>query len=331
MLNYTLDPYQRLYTPEAADTLWNALHNTQAFGAGTSSTPSTTLSPELAPLPPEGADRCSDREVALLGCVVAIYQAISDVFHTAVGVELAIIEGVCLPEKPTHAAIVHDVGRQVDELVRGAVIAKAWQLMYYSGLRNLMAAGSKEKSNGPMKVPGRRTGPGNTAGKNLNLDFHFGSPSPDMQKRYQMPNMGEPINQNREYLDSLKPNRAGITHVKWTRKEIRRRPYPEAVELISQRTQDAVRFAKELDARITDVFCTAARVELGLEATEEGEKIRHDLYDKLAELGQASAILYRQILEATPNLIAFKTMAQVKFMAGTGIFGQIRPARKRRR
>lgn len=76
MLNYTLEPYERLYASEAADTLWDELHDTHAHAAGSSSAPQTTLAPELAPLPPDGAERCSEREAALLGCIVAIYQAI---------------------------------------------------------------------------------------------------------------------------------------------------------------------------------------------------------------------------------------------------------------
>ncbi len=92
-----------------------------------------------------------------------------------------------------------------------------------------------------------------------------------------------------------------------------------------------MRLANELNPRIADLFCTAVRIELGLPATPEGADIRGDLYETFHDLGQASAILYRQILEATPNFVNFKTMASVSEKVLAGVLGRPpRPGKRRK-
>ncbi len=153
MLNYTLDPYQRQYSPEAAETLWEVLLQTHVHAADPSAPSPKLLPPGLAPVPAEEQESAHDCGVALLGCIVAIYQSLSDVFHTAVGVELASNEGLPLPDKPTPVAMVRDVGRQVDKLVWDAVAKNAWQLLYYGSLRSLLQQAGQGKADPANRVP----------------------------------------------------------------------------------------------------------------------------------------------------------------------------------
>jgi hypothetical protein len=330
MPDHTPEPYRRLYDPEAANTLWEALHDAHAHMADSTAPPPKPLPPELAPLPIQELERLHEQGVALLGCIVATYQALADVMHTAIGVELAAIKAVPLPAKPTHAAVVRDVGRGVDELVRQAVVKNAWRIMYYSGLRELVRSRRQDTARAADNTRNPRAEPGKAQRGALDREFYFGSPPPDMEDRYRLPSMREPVHKYGAYLDSLKPNPDGTTTVERIPTPIRPRPYAEALQVIGRRSQDATRLAAELEPRIADLFCTAARVELGLPATPDGEHTRADLYARLDELGQASAILYRQILEDTPNIADFKTLALAREMVTSGML-RPRPRRGKRR
>ncbi|MCI0464321.1 MAG: hypothetical protein L0Z62_45890 [Gemmataceae bacterium] len=323
MLNYTLDPYQPQYTPGVFRALQQAWLRRHRHQPGPSAATPASLPLELAPLPAEELQPLHDRQVALLGCIVAVYQNLCDVFHTAVGLELGANEGHALPPKPTHAAVVRDVGRQVDELVRAAVVESAWRILHYGNLRELIA-------NQPNDSPAMNLGPepGKAAGEKLVREFHFGTPSPEMQERYRMPDMGEPIRQYGEYLDGLPRNPDGTTTVRRTPTALCPRPYPAALTVISSRGQEALRFANELSPRIRDIFCTAVRIDLGLPI--EGESVDR-LVGGLDYLGEAAAILFRQILEATPNIASFVTMAHVQTTAMTKMVRLPRRQRKRRR
>jgi hypothetical protein len=322
MLNYTLDRYKPQYTPEAFRALQEAWLRRRRYEPGPVATPAD-LPPDLAPLPADELVPFHDRQVALLGWIVAVYQNLSDVFHTAVGLELATNEGLALPPKPTHAAVVSDIGRRVDELVRAAVVENAWRILHYSSLRKLIA---NEASN--SSTPNLGPEPGKAAGERLAREFHFGTPSPAMRERYTMPNIDEPIQQYGDYLDGLQPNRDGSTFVERIPTALRPRPYPEALAVISGQGQEAVRFASELCPQITDIFCTAVRIDLGLPA--DGENV-NQLVGGLDHLGEAAGILFNQILEATANMARFATMAPVKAMVMTNMLRTPRRRRKLRR
>ncbi|MBI2808669.1 MAG: hypothetical protein HYX68_27080 [Planctomycetes bacterium] len=322
MLNYTLDPYQRQYTPEAFAALqaaWLQHHRHQPV---TTAAMPAALPPELAPLSADELEPLHDRQVALLGRIVAVYQNLCEVFHTAVGLELGTNEDHALPPKPTHAAVVSDVGRRVDELVRTAVVENAWRILHYGSLRELI---TKEPKNPTATNLGPE--PGKAAGERLSREFHFGTPSPEMRKRYRMPNIDEPFEQYRKYLDGLRPNPDGTTTVHRIPTAIRPRPYPEALAVISGQGQEAVRFASELSPQITDIFCMAVRIDLGLAA--EGENVDH-LVGGLDHLGEAVAILFDQILEATANMARFVTIAPVKAMVMANML-RTPPRRQKRR
>jgi hypothetical protein len=324
MLNYTLDPYQPQYTPEAFRALQQAWVERDRHEPGPSAATPASLPPELAPLPADELEPLHDRQVVLLGCTVAVYQRLCDVFHTAVGLELGTLgtDGHALPPKPTHAAVVRDVGRQVDAIVRAAVVENAWRILHYGNLRELVA-------NQPNDSPATNLGPepGKAAGEKLAREFHFGNPSREMQERYRMPNIGEPGRQYGEYLDGLQPNPDGTQSIRRIPTALSPRPYPEALTVISSRGQEALRFANELSPRIRDIFCTAVRIDLGLPT--EGESVDR-LVGGLDYLGEAAAILFRQILEATEYMARFHTMAQVETMVKTKTL-RAPPRRRRRR
>lgn len=323
MLNYTLDPYKPQYTPEAFRALQEAWLRYHRYQPVTPAATPAALPPELAPLPADELEPLHDRQVALLGWIVAVYQNLCDVFHTAVGLELGTNEGLALPPKPTHAAVVRDVGRRVDEVVRAAVVENAWRILHYGSLRNLIANESNDS-----RTTNLGPEPGKAADEKLVREFHFGTPSPEMQERYRMPNMGEPLRQYQEYLDGLPPNRDGSVNVRRIPTALRPRPYPEALAVISGQGQEAVRFASELSPQITDIFCTAVRIDFGLPAA--GENVDR-LVGGLDHLGEAAAILFNQILEATANMARFVTMAPVRTMVKTNMLRTPPRRRKRRR
>jgi hypothetical protein len=323
MLNYTLDPYQPQYTPDAFRALQKAWLRHHRHEPVTPAATPEAVPPELAPLRPDELEPFHDRQVALLGRIVAVYQNLCDVFHTAVGLELGTTEGLALPPKPTHAAVVRDVGRRVDELVRAAVVENAWRILHYGSLRGLIVKGPKNPT--PISLGPE---PGKAAGERLAREFHFGTPSPEMRERYRMPNMGEPLQQYGKYLGGLRPNPDGTTTVRRIPTAICPRPYSEALGVISGQGPKAVRFASELSPQITDIFCTAVRIDLGLPA--DGENVDR-LVGGLDYLGQAAAILFEQILEGTANMARFITIGPVRTMVMTKMLRMPPRRRKRRR
>lgn len=333
MLNYTLDPYQPRYTPEAFHTLREArLRGGRPDPASAVVTPEADCiesDPLLDPLPVEELGPLHDLQVALLGCTAAVYQNLGEVFHTAVGVELAANEGLALPPRPTHAAVVSDVGRRVDQFVRAAVVENAWLILSYGSLGKLVAGSTgglpvslKSPDTAPVPEPGR------VGEEKLRREFYFGTPSAEMEERYRMQNIGEPLRQYGEYLDGLRPNRDGTTLVRRIPTAIRPRPYPEALEVINRQGQEALRLAGELSSRITDISSTAVRIDLNL--SSEGED-RANLIGGLDYAGEAVAILFRQILEAAPNVADFSTVAPIRAMVATNMLRTPSRRRKRRR
>ena len=125
------------------------------------------------------------------------------------------------------------------------------------------------------------------------------------------PTSWNPLQQYAEHIDGRRPN-ADTYQIP---KAIRPRPYPKALATVKARAREALRFAGELTPRIRDVFCIAARIEL---AIGPGDESRDDLFWLVDELGAAVAILFRQILAATPYLTNFTTMATVKGMLSAG-------------
>ncbi len=187
------------------------------------------------------------RQYTLPALIAALHRHLGVVFHTATGLELGAISEAPLPPKPTHAAVVRDVGSRVDRFVRSAVVENAWRILHYRNLRSLLAEGPTGDDGG-MGVMGE------AAAKRLGRDFHFGTPAAEVLQRYRLPDLKEPLRLYDDYLGSLQRDRWGAVTVRRIPTAICPRPYPEALATIGSHAQEALRLAGELSPRIADVY-----------------------------------------------------------------------------
>src|SRR5581483_10956163 len=254
MLNYTLDPYQPQYTPENFKVLWDARLARLQANATATAPPAEQLPANLGQLTVEEIEPLRARQTALLGCIVAVYQCLCQVYHTAIGLELGTNAGLALPPKPTHAAVVSDVGHRVDQFVRVAIVENAWRILHYGSISEIIATLRNVSQEGLVGHPDHQ--PGKAASEKMQRQFYFGAPSSEMEDRYRMPNILEPLRQYEKYLDGLPTSRSGSKTPHRIPTAIYPLPYPEALAIISDQGQEAVRFASELSPRIADIFCT---------------------------------------------------------------------------
>jgi hypothetical protein len=82
------------------------------------------------------------------------------------------------------------------------------------------------------------------------------------------------------------------------------------MRIIRRESRESLRFARELQTRIADIFCNAVRIESGLAGAADREQDVSELYTIIGELGEACGILYRQILAASANVKQYLTMKQ---------------------
>lgn len=303
MTDETRDYYQPHYSFHARRALWDALR--ARFERPTNPAVESGLLPaDVSPLPITAMDPMEDLREQMFECIRGLHQRLGVILHTATGLDLGDLLGAPLPPNPGHGDLLRVVGGRVGQVVRSAIIDNAWHILRYGDVRTSLG---KDAPGGPC----RANDPGEDVTGEVVREFHLGAFPAEVEERYRLPDLDEPLRQFGEYLDDLRRQHGAEARVRRIPTLIYPRPYPEAVSILLENGKEAELLADELPHRITDIFCTAARMDLGLPPQGQGVD---RLLAWLRSTGQGVAILLRRVLSVVPRLTGFTSMAAVKAM-----------------
>jgi len=304
-LNYTLDPYRRLYLPEDVAALKAALKGLRGDAPKSFSENSTYSSERTTPISKDRFPETWDLGCGLLGCIVKMYECMATTFQVALAMELSSSNRDSAPKRSEHPEIVRSLGKDIEAEVKQAVVDNAYMLTHYEGFH---VSQSGRPSNVPLSVDAvqyRDSSGDQHLNRKVLFEYLFPA-SPEMIKSYTLPALAEPF---AAFLDPPSPDGTGNTELTLPG-VLRPRPYEESMRIIRRESRESLRFARELQTRIADIFCNAVRIEMGYAGATTQEQDVSELYTTIGDLGEACGILYRQILAATANVKQFVTLKQ---------------------
>jgi hypothetical protein len=133
-LNYTLDPYRRLYLPDDVAALRTALNRLRGNAPEPASSNPTQSSERTSPMSKARLAETLDLGCGLLGCIVQMYECMATTHQVATAMELSLSDREPPHDRSKHPEIVRSLGKDVEDAVKRAIVDNAHMLTHYADI-----------------------------------------------------------------------------------------------------------------------------------------------------------------------------------------------------